>query len=395
MDPQNSLNTSGNTDNFENDSDNSLEKKFSFPNADQYIPGATGPLRPAENQTNIGPRKTVNIMDALSESHKRPDGTDGFDTPNIRTYQGDVAGAIKNDNVSMIKIALAEKKRQDEKAGASLLDSSFQPDNTKLYVIIGGLIALLVIGGLVGGFFFLRAQSTKEQVIIEEQKVPQLVYTEVSSNLDIDGKDSNDILRLLQLEKNALMDLGTMKAVILTTGQGTSTRPITTKEFFSALGTRAPYGLTGALSPNFTLGVYAYNPREMFALFKVNTYDAAFAGMLEWEPGIETDIGEIFINRPAKPVEENNTDVTNTDTQGTSTSSESQKVQITPSLSLFNQQTFEDRVIENKDARILPDSNGNQTMLYSFLDKETLVIATSEKSLKEIIFRLTTGRISR
>ncbi|HEY1037087.1 MAG TPA: hypothetical protein VGE62_00730, partial [Candidatus Paceibacterota bacterium] len=105
------------------------------------------------------------------------------------------------------------------------------------------------------------------------------------------------------------------------------------------------------------------------------------------------DIGRMFINRvavsPAPAVVATSTS-TSTDAQTSPADAE-----ITPQGTVFSRNRFVDKVIENKDSRALVDENGNILMLYTFVDKNTLVIATSDKALKEIMFRLTTGRIIR
>lgn len=84
---------------------NDTPQSFSYPNADRPLPGS--PQDIAEQTPK--PRPTVHLQDALSQKTE----ADPSIRP-IKTFQSDVANAIKNDNVSMIKIALAEKKRQDK-----------------------------------------------------------------------------------------------------------------------------------------------------------------------------------------------------------------------------------------------------------------------------------------
>ncbi len=68
-----------------------------------------------------------------------------------------------------------------------------------------------------------------------------------------------------------------------------------------------------------------------------------------------------------------------------------------PSVRTVNQAsaTFEDRIIQNKDTRALIGLDGNIKFLYTFLDQKTLLIVSSERGLKEVQARLTTGRIRR
>jgi hypothetical protein len=383
------------------DPNSNPKRNFSFPNSDQFNgQGNTNPnVFNHANEKGVAmdtesQRKTINIMDALANSKK----DDGEAQP-VRTYQSDIANTIKNDNVSMIKVALSEKKRQERRGS---LDNTLEENNKTLYLVAGSIIAFIVIAGVVAGFLFLNSQNETDITKQEQQKVQPLLYTETVSLLNIDEINLNDLTKLIERDKDAVMEIGDMKAIVMTTGSSTSERQLTSSEFFSVLNSRAPDGFIRSLDPNFLLGVYAFNPREMFAVFRVSSYDSAFAGIFEWEPSIESDLGDIFINKRDR-VDRNITTLSSINTQTTSTSTGSTTTPTTTGTTtlesspfgVFSQRKFVDKILENKDARVLVDSNGKEAMLYTFLDKETLVIATSPKSLKEIIFRLTTGRIIR
>lgn len=372
--------------------DPNLKRNFSYPNSDQYN-SQTSSKTDSTNEDGVEipqRRRTVNIMDVLADSKK-----DNGDIQTVRTYQSDIANTIKNDNVSMIKVALSEKKRQERRGQ---LDNTLEDTNKNLYIVIGSIVAFLVIAGLIAGFIYLQSENSRKTTQAEQQKVQPLLFTETTSILNIDQFELGDLFKIIERDKEAVMELGDMKSIVLTMGSSTEERQLTTEEFFTILNSRAPNGLLRALNPNFLLGVYAFTPREMFAVFKVNSYDAAFAGMFEWEPSIESDIGDIFINKKER-VERSISNLstvksTSTSVNENSTLNASSTVQSSP-FGVFSQRKFIDKVLSNKDTRILVDTNGKEAMLYTFIDKETLVIATSEKSLKEIIFRLTTGRIVR
>lgn len=372
--------------------DPNLKRNFSYPNSDQYNGQTNAEIDPTnEGNTDISQRRrTVNIMDILADSKK-----DNGDVQTVRTYQSDIANTIKNDNVSMIKVALSEKKRQERRGQ---LDNTLEDTNKNLYILIGAVVAFLVIAGLIAGFIYLQSENSRKTAQVEQQKVQPLLFTETTSILNIDQFELSDLFKIIERDKEAIMELGDMKSIVLTMGSSTAERQLTTEEFFTIINSRAPNGLLRSLDPNFLLGVYAFTPREMFAVFKVNSYDAAFAGMFEWEPSIESDIGDIFINKKERVARSLNTlsavKSTSTPPDGNSTTDASSTVQSSP-FGVFSQRKFIDKVLSNKDARILVDTDGKEAMLYTFIDKETLVIATSEKSLKEIIFRLTTGRIVR
>lgn len=412
MDPY-STNSSGGT--------NDLNRNFSFPNADQYGTDTINPSRTTNPASTLGQpvdferKRTINLAEALQAEKSR-----GESAPqNIHTYQSDIANAIKNDNVSMIKIALAEKKRNEGKPG---FDSVLEQENkVSRYYIAAGIVGVFVILGLLSVYLYVKNKESNEQAVeIAKAKVPALLYTESESTIDTTDKDPYEIFREILVEKNGIMDLGTMKAMIPTISAGTTTVALTTSDFFTVINARTPDLLVRALESNFLLGVYSYNnPRDVFAIFKVNSYDPAFAGMLEWETNIPSDVGELFINKKTTTNVKDAIMGTSSDQKvtgsedfnpleallGTNNSNTSTSTEETPAaipdepkretVSFINSDKFIDKVVENKDARVLTSSNGEAKMLYTFLDKRTLVIATSDKVLKEIIFRLTTGRISR
>lgn len=346
------------------------DKPFSFPNSDQDIPGVTDSSRPQREVEQKRP--TVNILDAIN-AEKPIDA----DLQRIHTYQGDLTSAIKDDSFSMIKVALAEKKRQERQGGQMQLEES----NSKKPLLIGVIvISVIVVLALI--YFFVIILVPKNNTPTENTAQPtSLLYTENYSSISVDQRDSDDITRLIKRELGAEQDLGSMKSIFLISGTGTSTREITTGEFLKGLGTSASDSLIRSLGSQFLLGIYYFNPEDFFFLVKVNSYDTAFAGMLQWEPDIENDIGNILITRkPTLPV-----NLSATTTASTTT----------PVGPLYSGRIWVDRVIDNKDARVLVDTDGNPAMLYTFLDKNTLVISSSDKALKEISFRLTAGRIVR
>ncbi len=412
MDPS-STNSSGST--------NGLNRNFSFPNADQYNADAantaniTNSVGASGQPADFERKRTINLAEALQAEKSR-----GENAPqNIHTYQSDIANAIKNDNVSMIKIALAEKKRNEGKAG---FDTVLEQENrVSRYYIAAGIVGVFVVLGLLSVYLYVKNKANDEQAAeIAKAKVPALLYTESESTIDTTDKDPYEIFREILVEKNGIMDFGTIKAIVPTITAGTTTVSLTTSDFFNVINARTPELLVRALESNFLLGVYSYNnPRDVFALFKVNSYDPAFAGMLEWETNIPSDVGELFINKKTV-VNANGTVVGTSSNQkvtgsedfdpleallGTNNSDTSTSTEETPvaipdepkreTVSFINSDKFIDKVVENKDARVLLSSDGEAKMLYTFLDKRTLIIATSDKVLKEIIFRLTTGRISR
>lgn len=233
--------------------DGELERKFSFPNSDRFTKN-----QQEEELTNElnRPKPVVHITDALNIAKKE----DNSDAQTIRTFQNDIADAIKSDNVSMIKVALAEKKRQESRGGFEEVLAEKKSD--VMFYIATVVVALVVVVGFIGFVFFStkpNTSTTNGAGTNATDKNTQIIYTENSTVIDTNNRDANDIGRLVARIKDERFDLGTMKEIVFTAGSGTSTRRITTKEWFTLMRARASDSLVRSLDPSFEMGTYAFS----------------------------------------------------------------------------------------------------------------------------------------
>ncbi len=352
-----------------------------------------------------GLKPTVKITDALKESAPL-EADEKLST--IRTFQSDIAGAVKNDNVSMIKIALAEKEKREQNSQYVEIEEKKKMGTA---YIVAGIISVLVLCAVGGVYWYVNkpAGPTLEQIIAPQE--PEIVYTETQVAVSIDNKPASILLEDLRNESLKKLDLGTMKRILVTTNTGSSTRNINSKEFLSTIRARANDSFKSSIEPYFVMGAYSFEPHDVFIIFKVNSYDVAYPSMLAWEEHLDVDLSNLFIEpkaaSPIAPVQENvvPNPATGTTTDGlvatgTSTPATSSTPSIiTPAPVVETPKpikaVWKDRIIQNKDTRVLLDSEGKIKFLYSFIDKNTLIIVSSEKGFKEIITRMTIGRISR
>jgi hypothetical protein len=348
------------------------------------------------------PHNTVNIQDALNQVQPVEQKTN-----TVRTFQSDVAGSVKSDNVSMIKIALAEKERREQEG--NYFDVEVKRKNYKPTLLLI-LTICLVIGGAVGFVYWYfnkpPAPTLEERLAPRE---PTILYSETQSAVSVTNKNTDVILADLKKETLAKLDLGTVKRILITDIVGTSTINVNAQGFFKAIRSRAPQNLIRVIEPYFFIGAYSFAPHDVFIIFKINSYDTAYPAMLEWEKTLESDLGPLFVEAPkeAKRTENDVAPEVNqeqpvttigTDTAiipesiSTSTSSTQPIVKTTADTT---GNIFKDKIIQNKDVRALVNPEGKILFMYTFLDRKTLIIISSEKGLKEVITRMTTGRIRR
>ena len=105
------------------------------------------------------------------------------------------------------------------------------------------------------------------------------------------------------------------------------------------------------------LGIYSFDTNEPFIILTTNDFPASFSGMLKWENNMVLDLGKLF------SISEN-----------TAT------------------KTFLDQALQNKDLRILKNTSEKTILLYSFIDKNTLVITTNQNILTAIVGKYLIGK---
>jgi hypothetical protein len=154
--------------------------------------------------------------------------------------------------------------------------------------------------------------------------------------------------------------------IMSTSTSGTAQEePATITQFFTALGITPPQELTDAIGPDFFFGYHVVDTNAPLFVIPVTSYDHAFAGMLAWEPTMDSDLSPIFTS----------VSMTETATSGVPIA-----------------RTFSDAVMRNYDVRELTDDSGTVVLYYSFPTPNILVIAESPYSFTEILSRLQAAR---
>jgi hypothetical protein len=66
-------------------------------------------------------------------------------------------------------------------------------------------------------------------------------------------------------------------------------------------------------------------------------------------------------------------------------------INLSPDTNYLLTKDFEDGVVDNKNARVLSDKDGNIVLTYVFAGEENVVITNSANALHEIVLRLASG----
>lgn len=279
--------------------------------------------------------------------------------PPIRTYKGDVTDSIKSGRQSFAGMVMAEGARR-ERAGVSIPTKETVPQRKKILFIVGGILFVLFTAIIIT-FLFLGGEAEAPEIL---PTVPAWnpIFTEIDKNVALNQFTENELRsKLGETKRNTTIPIGAVLRVVLTksveSGGGRQEIPITVSELFSALPNDIPSQLLRTLNDSFFFGFHSFRTIAPALIVQNRFYDGSFLGMLEWERFMLNDIAPIFLIAPTS-----------------------------------QQKLFEDMVIKNIDIRALKDGRGEIILLYSFVDRETIIITTSTETFGEIVNRLRTPR---
>ncbi len=305
---------------------------------------------------------------------------DGSSSPlkQIRTFQGDIASALHKQNESLVSIQRSEHAvREARKVFAtpkSAEEIAQTESNKKLIFLLIGSLILIILSGAIGWYAY-KGYVTKTALPIPEQIPNRLLISSSEVQIDTGHLSREAFILGIGTETTKKIMSGAVVQIQLQKPTATSTTILTTGDLLNLLESRAPGSLIRSLNPVFMLGLLGGETisidatstsqfNHVFLLIKLDSFDNAFPGMLEWEKNMRDDILPIF----ASP----------------------ETLATTSSATLFS-----DLTIQNKDARILKDSAGQTVLLYSFFNNNMLIITDNETSLKTIIGKLNAEKLSR
>lgn len=298
----------------------------------------------------------------------------------IRTYESDVAEVLKGQNISLSKIALAESEKKRKETETILGAAPSAPKvftisqtlpladaprrlNWRVISLLGTVLLLIAGVGTLWRFFGVRSLP---QQITEAPPAGE----KSGGNIVFQGGESRS--GFLKAVRKGVGDLSVPLNELRTLSVRIEERGVTTEELFAFLQSRAPAPLIRALDETPFVGVHGIRGNQLFLLFKVDSFDHAFDGMLAWERTLLDDAGPLF--------------------GVTEKESRSEPATTTAGV-LQNRLVFKDMIIRNKDARAVFDTGGRILFLYSFLGKETLLITTNEETLKVVLPKVSRGRL--
>lgn len=283
----------------------------------------------------------------------------------IRTYNNDAAEAVKEKNASIVSINLAAQRKKEEEEQEETEYSSTKKNI--LFIFLSLVIIGVAVGGVLWTVNFYKNKSKPEV----KPQIMSLITSDEEKVINITDLTKQDLLDQIRNEKeNSLSDKITNLRFTKTVSKIqknktiTSEKNITFSELALKLEMTVPGVLERNLEPDFMLGILGGTENKLFLILKTNSFETSFGGMLAWETNIVKDVGELV---------------------GTD-----------QSFILDSQtQTFKDQIINNRDTRSIKDNSFKTKMIYSFVDKNTILITSDEQTFNTISERIVSLKIKR
>lgn len=287
----------------------------------------------------------------------------------IRTYESDIAEILARKSVSAATIAIAEdKKRTDPET----IEKIPRTRNTRKIVLIVFSI-IFILGGIVGGYFlYLKSPFAKINIqpIIS---MPSIISSDFQIPISINDSEKDQFAKSIikesyskTIENNKIIEfIPSIKSE--STGGETVVLRITGSQFINKIGFNMTDVLKRSLTDKWMFGIYGIQDQKLpFIIFTTDFFQNAFAGMLKWETDMSDNLAYILDYKEKTRVN---------DTMSTTSVS-----------SYFSTQgNFFDRKVQNRDVREFISDRGELLFLYSFINKDTIAIATSETTLRVLI----------
>lgn len=294
------------------------------------------------------PQKNYSIPDTSKNIQDSPLGIQN--DPSIkplRTFKTDAEEAVRYQNVSAVDIALAEHKKKE----TNIVYEAEKKSHAGVFVVVFFVI-IVVLGA--GWYFWFGATAQQPTEVVSQTKISTIIEYDKIAAIKLDG-DSDPLTLIAAKLSTANASLGNIYALIPTTGTSTQAAA-TVGDVFAK--THIPNRLSRSLAATYMIGTYIYDKNSPFVILKNTFFQNAFSGMLDWEKDMYDDLLPFI--QVAYPNE----------------------------TSLTNPTSFDDAVISNIDTRLLKNQNGEIVLVYAFVDPSTIVIATTQNSLKYVLDKI-------
>lgn len=260
--------------------------------------------------------------------------------------------AKKHKHESLAEIALHEQERR-----RTIEQQRYVSKQTGWRAIVFIVAIVLLLGA--GGFALYSVFQEDEPATVTPPVIERtyLIPPDVEEVIDIAQEEPTRAVRALLVSPDissgsvlGIRFIDSERDISPTDGE----EDLSYDETLSALSLAMPRSIARAITDNFMVGVYGDDTNTAFLAFTVSTFET-LAGFLSWEKQDLYTLYGVLHGGALDPLGRN--------------------------------ATWKDSSIKNVDARVLMDETGDIYLIYSFINKETVIITPSKDAFIELLDR--------
>ena len=271
---------------------------------------------------------------------------------NVETYAGDMTKAIDGSEGIYIKKVIEEQEQQEDGNQNLLLKSK----KNRYFIFFGVFLIVCALSSLV---FLVFLKKNIFTVSVKPEFAP-IIYLDDTIFKEIGGLTKDQISQNISNEISSInIKPDGVLGIYLTLNK----QIVGLRNFFTLISANIDQNQINFINDNFLIGVTNIENKNLFMLFKIRSITDVFGTIHSWENKMFNDLHGFF------------------------------GVNINSDTKYLLTKSFEDSIIQNKNARILRDNNGNVIIMYVFIDDTSLIITNNEVSVREVMLRLSSSII--
>jgi hypothetical protein len=272
----------------------------------------------------------------------------------VQTYAEDMAKVIEDSQGGVIKKII----RGQEESEALKRNLSPQSKKNKFFMLISFLLIFLAFATL--SFFSFR---TKINTVEPAKQFVSPIFNDANTFTEIKGLTKDQITQtVLNGVRATKVKNGGVEGIYLTEDKNNI---VGLRKFITLIQSNFIPGDVAFVDDNFLMGVVNGETKDFFILLKVRSMIDVFDPLRAWENKMFSDLHGFF------------------------------SIAISPETKYLLTASFQDGIIQNKNARILYGTDNKIIMMYILADDNSVIIADNENAAREIMLRLASSQIKK
>ena len=268
----------------------------------------------------------------------------------VRTFTSDVQVAQAEKKITLTSIAEANAQADRQEHAVKKLST------LRVLVYLIGTVSFLALG-IIPYHYYKKSQEQKNNTFsptnVSVARLPEIVVA--SNQIRTIGSETNSVSLLSAFFTRTPRDLNQIDTLHIMSSEEGKYSP---EKFLRTLSSQVPAALIRSVTDFYgsTAQTEEGVDHLQYLVLTVNSYDVSFPAFLAWEPYLIEDVVPVFYSG----------------SKGSRTATI----------------TFEDRVVMNKDVRVLYDTEGSVLLTYTFITPKQVVITPDLESLRFLLERL-------